>query len=335
MKFVFDMLKGAVMGIANVIPGVSGGTMAVAMGIYDRLIHALTHLFKEFKKSVITVLPIGIGMLIGIVGLSMIIDWMFGVIPIQTNLLFIGLILGGVPLIYTRVKGAKLKIYHVLGFVAFFALVVGLSFVQYGTEKQKAEMDAAKEAAKEAAKTEAVADEKEVDFSDYTVTFNVPDTCKYLGAGVVASATMVVPGVSGSMMMMVMGLYELIIASISTLVKALLAGNIPVVMQTFCVLVPFGIGAVVGIFVIAKLIEILLDKCPVMTFYCIMGLIIGSPFAIVVVNFDIFKGIDVISIVTGILTFAVGFVIAMFLGGDKEEANKDIDREIKEIKEDK
>lgn len=319
MNFVFDILKGAVMGIANVIPGVSGGTMAVAMGIYDKLIHALTHLFKEFKKSVITVLPIGIGMLIGIAGLSMIIDWMFGVIPIQTNLLFIGLILGGVPMIYSRVKGAKIKPYHVIGFIAFFALVVGLSFVQSSTEKQKAEIEAAKEAAKE----EAVAEESDSDFSDYDITFNVPDTAKYLGAGVVASATMVIPGVSGSMMMMVMGLYELIIASISTLIKALLAGNIAVVLKTLCVLAPFGVGAIVGLFVIAKLIEMLLNKCPVMTFYCILGLIIGSPIAIIVVNSDIFAAINAVSIITGIVTFAIGAVIAFFLGGEKEEGSAD------------
>lgn len=322
MKFIFDVLKGAVMGIANVIPGVSGGTMAVAMGIYDRLIHALTHLFKEFKKSLITVLPIGIGMVIGIGGLSMIIDWMFGVVPIQTNLLFIGLIIGGVPLIYSRVKGAKLKPYHILGFIAFFALVVGLSFVQSSTEKQKAELDAAKEAKK----AEAVEAEAETDFSNYEMEFTVAGTVKYLGAGVVASATMVIPGVSGSMMMMVMGLYELIISSISTLIKALLAGNIAVVAKTMCLLVPFGIGAVVGIFVIAKLIEILLEKAPVMTFYCIMGLIIGSPFAIIVVNLDIFTAagaINAISIITGLIALAVGFVIAFFLSGDKGVEKKE------------
>lgn len=320
MKFIFDVLKGAVMGIANVIPGVSGGTMAVAMGIYDRLIHALTHLFKEFKKSVITVLPIGIGMIIGIGGLSMIIDWMFGVIPIQTNLLFIGLIIGGVPLIYSKVKSAKLKPYHALGFIAFFALVVGLSFVQSTTEKQKAELDAAKEAKK----AEAV-EEADTDFSDYEMEFTVLGTAKYLGAGVVASATMVVPGVSGSMMMMVMGLYELIIASISTLIKALLAGNMAVVGKTLCLLVPFGVGAVVGVFVIAKLIELLLEKCPVMTFYCIMGLIVGSPFAIIVVNLGIFTAagaINAISIITGLVALAVGFVIAFFLSGDKAEAEQ-------------
>ena len=77
MIFIFDMLKGMVMGIANVIPGVSGGTMAVSMGIYDKLIGSITHLFKDLKKSIITLLPIGLGMVIGILALARVIEFMF------------------------------------------------------------------------------------------------------------------------------------------------------------------------------------------------------------------------------------------------------------------
>lgn len=61
MKFVLEVLRGMVIGLANIIPGVSGGTMMVSMGIYDTLIHCITHLFKEFKKSVMTLLPYAIG----------------------------------------------------------------------------------------------------------------------------------------------------------------------------------------------------------------------------------------------------------------------------------
>ena len=103
-----DILKGAVIGIANIIPGVSGGTMAVSMGIYDKIIHSVTHLFSEFKKSVKTLLPIGIGVVIAIVAVARLIEYMFGVIPFQTNLLFIGLILGGLPSIAKKVKGLSL-----------------------------------------------------------------------------------------------------------------------------------------------------------------------------------------------------------------------------------
>ncbi len=310
MNFILDILKGAVMGIANVIPGVSGGTMAVAMGIYDKLITALTHIFKEFKKSFVTVLPIGIGMVIGVVGLSMVIEWMFGTIPIQTNLLFIGLIVGGIPAIWARLKGASIKPGYIIGFLLFFALVISLSFVQAKTEKEK-------DAVKEAAKAESMED------GGFYVETGVVPAVKYVGAGVIASGTMVIPGVSGSMMMMVMGLYEKIISSISNLVKALPAGDFATAGMCCGLLVPFGIGAVIGIFAIAKLIEILLSKFEKITFWCIMGLIAGSPIAIVVVNSDTFSAINAVSVITGIIALAVGFAIAFFLGRDREDGSKE------------
>ena len=79
MQWLLDILRGAVIGVSNIIPGVSGGTMAVSMGIYDRLINDINHLFKRFKKCVIDVLPIGIGMLIGIFAFSALIGSLLGV----------------------------------------------------------------------------------------------------------------------------------------------------------------------------------------------------------------------------------------------------------------
>ena len=73
IKMIKNILKGMVIGIANIIPGVSGGTMAVSMGIYDKLIHCLTHLFQEFKESVKFVAPIIIGAGIALVGLCFVI----------------------------------------------------------------------------------------------------------------------------------------------------------------------------------------------------------------------------------------------------------------------
>ena len=66
MNFLIDVLKGAVIGIANIIPGVSGGTMAVTMGIYDKMIGAVNKIFKKFKESIKILIPIGIGMVLGI-----------------------------------------------------------------------------------------------------------------------------------------------------------------------------------------------------------------------------------------------------------------------------
>lgn len=290
MNWIRDILKGAVIGIANIIPGVSGGTMAVSMGIYDRLIHSVTHIFKEFKKSILFLLPVGIGMLLGIVGLSMLIEWMLGTIPIQTNLLFIGLILGGIPMVWGRVKGASVRLPHILGCLIFFVLVVVLAVLD-GTEGGTADL-----------------------------SFGPVNCIKIFGVGIVAAATMVIPGVSGSMMLMLMGYYNPVIETINAFVKALAAFDVQGILNGCGVLVPFGIGVVVGILGIAKLIEILLRKFPYVVFWCIIGLILASPVAIVLLN-D-FSGLNVVSAVTGLIALAVGVLIAMALGGNtkKEES---------------
>ena len=89
-----NVLKGMVIGIANIIPGVSGGTMMVAMGIYDKLIHCITHLFSEFKKNVLFLAPIAVGMAIAVVGSSFTIEKLFESFPFQTSLFFVGLVVG-------------------------------------------------------------------------------------------------------------------------------------------------------------------------------------------------------------------------------------------------
>ncbi len=290
MKFIFEILKGTVMGIANIIPGVSGGTMAVSMGIYDKMIHAVTHLFKEFKKSFMILLPIGIGMLLGIVGLSFVIKWMFRVIPIQTNLLFIGLILGGLPAVWKRVKGVAIRPQHIIGLLVFFALVVFLAAID-GTEGAAVDM-----------------------------SFSVINCFKLLGVGIVAAATMVIPGVSGSMMLMLMGYYNPVVSSVSDFAKAVFSFDIAGIMNGLGILVPFGIGVVIGIFAIAKLIEILLVKCPHVVFWSIIGLILASPIAIVLLN-D-FSGLNVFHAITAAIALVIGFIIALFLGGDGKDSKK-------------
>ena len=102
-----QLLRGVVIGVANIIPGVSGGTMMVSMGIYDTLIHCITHLFKEFKKSILTLLPYAIGMLVGILALASVINWGLEYHPLPTNTLFIGLILGGLNPLLKKIDRKK------------------------------------------------------------------------------------------------------------------------------------------------------------------------------------------------------------------------------------
>ncbi|MCM1091132.1 MAG: DUF368 domain-containing protein [Butyrivibrio sp.] len=277
-----SILKGMVIGIANIIPGVSGGTMMVAMGIYDKLIHCITHLFSEFKKSVLFLLPIAVGMGIAIVASSFGLEYLFANFPIQTNLLFIGLILGGLPAIWKNVKGNSIKAGHILSCLVFFALVAGLAIVG---EREGAAAD---------------------------LSFNVINVAKLFGVGVIASATMVIPGVSGSMILLLMGYYNPIITCISDFIRSLLALNVDGILQGFGVLVPFGIGVVVGIFAIAKLVEIIFEKAPLYAYWAIIGLIVASPIAIIAMGS--FPGITVLGVVTGVVALAAGVVVAMKLG---------------------
>ena len=291
MNLIKMILKGVVIGIANAIPGVSGGTMMVSMGIYDKLIHAITHLFSEFKKSMKLVIPILIGAALGIVILSTVIEKMFAVVPIQTNLLFIGLIVGGLPMMTNKVKGKKPSAACIIGFLVFFTVVVVMAAIG---ESEGAAAD---------------------------VSFGLVNVIKLFFIGVVAAATMVIPGVSGSMMLMILGYYETIISTVNTLVKAAVTLDMQGIMTGCGVLIPFGIGVVIGIGVIAKLVEITFEKYPDVAYWCIIGLIVSSPIGIVLMNLDAFKAhMGIVAILTGIVALAIGGVIAFKLGGDEEEA---------------
>lgn len=284
MNFVKDILKGAVMGVANIIPGVSGGTMAVSMGIYDRMIHAVTHLFSELKKSVKTLAPILVGMLLALGLMARLIEYLFGVVPFQTNLLFIGLILGGLPAIGKKVKGQGFHVPYLIAFVLFFALVVGC-----------AALDG-------------------ISGGDVDLSLGPINMLKLLGVGVIASATMVIPGVSGSMVLMILGYYAPIISKINQFVDHLKAFDVPGILGDCGVLVPFGVGVVVGIFAIAKVIEVVFAKWPTLAYWGIIGLIAASPVAILMLNLKAFGTITVVTVMTGVAALLAGVFVAMKLG---------------------
>ena len=257
MNFILDMLKGAVIGIANVIPGVSGGTMAVSMGIYNKLISSVSHLFSQFKKSIRTLLPILIGCVIGIVCFTYAIKYLLTNQPLPTCLTFLGLILGGVPVLIREMKTGirksrrrKLTAMNVLAFLVMFLLAAALPFLKESTDT-------------------------------LTTLTATPGTMIVLFfMGIIAAATMVIPGVSGSMILMILGYYYGVINSITGFMDALKAGNWNALLGEAAILIPFGIGCVLGIFLIAKLIEYLFERHTVSTYAAILGLILSSPFGI-------------------------------------------------------
>ncbi len=276
------LLQGVVIGVANIIPGVSGGTMMVAMGIYDKLIHSITHLKKEFKESLRFLLPIFIGVGIAIVVVARILEVCFATFPIQTNLLFCGLIVGSIPFICKHVKGKKISPGMVLSFLVFFVIVISMALMG----------------------------ENEGNAAD--VSFSVMNAIKLFGVGIIAAATMVVPGVSGSMMLMILGYYNTILECINDTVEALTAFDISGVMKNMFVLIPFGIGVIIGIFLIAKIIEFIFQRAETHAYWAIIGLITASPVAILWKT-D-WSSFSFVAVLTGILTFGLGWFIASKLG---------------------
>lgn len=273
-----------VIGVANIIPGVSGGTMAVAMGIYDKVIHAATHLFSEFKESMKLLLPILIGAVIAIVLGAKIIGISLEKAPIPTNLCFIGLILGSLPMMTEKVKGKSIQVSHIVSLLLFFGIVI--VFALMGEDKGKAAQ----------------------------LSLSLVGVIKLFGVGVIAAATMVIPGVSGSMILMLLGYYNPVIQLINSFISNLADGNMDGLLRDCGLLIPFGIGVVIGIFAIAKIIEKIFEKFPMQAYWAIIGLIIASPIAIVLLN-D-FSGINVISGIMGVLMLVVGILISRKLGGE-------------------
>ena len=286
MKWFLDVLCGAVIGLANVIPGVSGGTMMVSMGIYNKLIYSINNLLKKFRECFRILLPYLVGMVVAILIGSFALKKAFADFPLPTNALFIGLILGSLPLILKQMKGEKIGWQGVLAFVLLFALVVGLKLAE--AENKTA------------------------------IELNVGTVLLMVLLGAICSAAMVIPGVSGSMILKTLGFYEPVVTeAIPGLVKGVTGGDWSAVLHNAGILLPFLIGIVAGIFGIAKLIEILMKKWKGRTYCGILGMVAASP-VVILMDQKNYEGFNVGICIVSVVLLAVGGAIAFKLGGDPE-----------------
>lgn len=236
MEALWNFLKGLLIGIANAIPGVSGGTIAVITGLYDRLIGALSGFLHGgeggWKKNALFLAPIFGGLLIGLGVFSHVIVWGRETVPLQTSFIFVGLILGSLPYL---AKLATAKAWHwsyLVSFVLAAGLVLGLALSQRAPE------------------TEAL---RQLDFQQGLWFF---------GAAVLGLAAMVVPGISGSFVLLLLGAYSTFITGIKEL-------NLQVLLVFFS-------GALVGLVGIAQLLNWLLKHWHGVTYWGILGLVVGS-----------------------------------------------------------
>ncbi|MGN1402325.1 MAG: DUF368 domain-containing protein [Bacillus sp. (in: firmicutes)] len=258
-----NIYRGIVMGISDLIPGVSGGTIAFILGIYDRLLSSISGFFsREWKKHIGFLIPLAIGMGSAILLLSRVIDYFLEHHYAPTQFFFLGLIVGVLPLI---VKEADVKTsftakhYMILFVVAI--LLASLAFLN----------------------------PLKVDIIE---TLTIPSTIGLFLSGWVASMAMLLPGISGSFILLLLGMYSTVIAALSSL-------NLPIIMVV-------GLGVAVGFIISSKVISYLLKHHHYMTYAVIMGLIIGSTFVI-------FPGWPAGgTLAASVVTFGAGLSITLF-----------------------
>lgn len=271
MQTIRLILKGGIIGIANVIPGVSGGTMAVVLGIYEKLIEALGNFFTNKtrrKEYFLFLLKVFIGAGITILLFSWVMDYLLTNYQVYTYLFFIGLILGSIPSIYKSHSDMKLNIVSIFTFLIAVALILGLFFF---TPEKNTGLDQGVEH-----------------------QWSVQKALILIISGILSGGSMIMPGISGSFILILLGQYHYIIRSVK---------NLSVLPLFF-----LGIGIGIGIWTFAKIIDYLLKKYPKETFYFILGLVIAS-------LIPIFPGLPagvwekVIALVIGLMAFFISFTL--------------------------
>lgn len=257
-SIIRTFLIGLAIGMANVIPGVSGGTLAVVFNIYDKFVNAITLNFKKLWRNRKFVFPLLIGMLGGVLVFSKLISIVYEKFPMQTNYFFMGLILGSIPMLFkymvAKKDGEKFSAGKIVAIIicalAGFVLLIYLGHLEgvLGTPDMSG------------------------DLPDQTL----PLTIRIFAAGLIGAVAMIIPGISGSLLMLIMGVYTIVMKSISLLFPTLFASDFQLFFKAFFLLLPNGVGVLIGLLSGAKLIAWLLKKIPNQTYAVIFGLICAS-----------------------------------------------------------
>ena len=235
-----NVFKGMGIGVANIIPGVSGGTLAVLFGIYDYLMESVACFFSADKNKKIEyikfILQIGVGAIIGILAFSRIIEYLLGNYPVQTKLVFVVMILPSIPLI---IKGEDYKkINNILSLILGFAFIFGFVYLTLKFSNGNTNLN----------------NTHQILSSSYYL--------KLVACGIISIGAMLVPGISGSFLLLLMGEYQNILSYIN---------NFNVIP-----LVYFGVGIIIGGIGFTKLINYLLKKYRSTTLFFILGIVVAS-----------------------------------------------------------
>jgi len=276
---LYRLLPGAAIGIAVIIPGVSGGTMAVLFGMYGAIIMAASGLRKSFKKNFLFLLPIIIGAILGLIAMYFPIKFGLEYVPLVIVMLFAGLMAGGMPPVIKQTISFGVSAKAVIAAVITFAIVIGICFIP--------------------------------GMGDVNLGADMPIYTYFMIIlmGVLASVALVVPGISGSMLMLIFGYYKPIINTVSALKTDF--------GHSLLVLGLFAVGVVLGLITAVKVIKFLMRKYPQVTNWAIMGFMIGSLPALFIAQDYAGFNVQFMSLTTqiwvGCILFAIGVAITILV----------------------
>ncbi|HCG2277255.1 TPA: DUF368 domain-containing protein [Staphylococcus aureus] len=269
-----NILKGFAMGTSDLVPGVSGGTIALLLGIYNQFIASISGIFsRRFWPSFTFLIPIIIGMLLAMGSLSNLFNYLLSQHHIPTMFFFGGLIIGIVPYLL-KISNYKTSFTtkHYMMVIAGIAILIVITLMN-NSDKHAGE----------------------------TLTLSTGLIIKYFIAGMCASSAMLLPGISGSFMLLVFGVYGTVMLAISEVVKLNFAG-LPILLAV-------GFGVLAGFIISSKIIQYFLTHHKLMTFALIIGFVVGSLFAV-------FPGLptNVVMWFVSLVVFIIGFIVSLTLG---------------------
>jgi putative membrane protein len=290
LHYLRILLIGGAMGVANIIPGVSGGTIAVVFGIYEDLMEALGNFITDKEKRwehIRFLAVLFFGALFSIIMLARVLELCFQNYPLPTVFFFIGLIMGSIPIVIRSHSDMKLNISRSIAFIIGLIFVVILALMQNDNG------------------TQAIA----IDFTSFTT----PDYLYFLFCGMISASAMIVPGVSGSFILILLGVYWTVLGSVSGLTTILFQdGLTPEMITRIFILGSLGVGIVIGILVISRIMSWALKKYPAPTMYAILGLIFGS-------LYQIYPGFEFnFNGFIAVIALAIGVVISLKFGVEKQ-----------------
>ncbi|PZG60216.1 DUF368 domain-containing protein [Staphylococcus aureus] len=269
-----NILKGFAMGTSDLVPGVSGGTIALLLGIYNQFIASISGIFsRRFWPSFTFLIPIIIGILLAMGSLSNLFNYLLSQHHIPTMFFFGGLIIGIVPYLL-KISNYKTSFTtkHYMMVIAGIAILIVITLMNNG-DKHAGE----------------------------TLTLSTGLIIKYFIAGMCASSAMLLPGISGSFMLLVFGVYGTVMLAISEVVKLNFAG-LPILLAV-------GFGVLAGFIISSKIIQYFLTHHKLMTFALIIGFVVGSLFAV-------FPGLptNIMMWFVSLVVFIIGFIVSLALG---------------------